>query len=210
MAGSVSVNSDYRFRGYSLSYGKPVASAELSYDDRSGLYVNGAVTGVARSGSVGLLGYQTNLGFARRISPTVSIDAGVTHSLYRYRIYDINRSASYDEAYLGLNAHNISARLSYSPHYFRPDVTTLYVEVEAGFQPAAKWRLSGHVGALKYLTTPYDFDGRTRLDWRVSASRQLGRLEIHSALSGGSPRNRYSYDIGQTGVALTVGASLNF
>jgi uncharacterized protein (TIGR02001 family) len=210
MAGSVSVNSDYRFRGYSLSYGKPVASAELSYDDRSGLYVNGAVTGVARSGSVDLLGYQANVGFARRISSTVSVDAGVTHSLYRYRIYDINRSASYDEAYLGLNAHNISARLSYSPHYFRPDVTTLYGEVEAGFQPAAKWRLSGHVGALKYLTTPYDFDDRTRFDWRVSASRELGQLEIHSALSGGSPRNRYTYDIGQTGVALTVGASLNF
>ena len=210
MAGSVSVNSDYRFRGYSLSYGKPVASAELSYDDRSGLYVNGAVTGVARSRSVDLFEYQANLGFARRIGSSVSVDAGVTHSFYRYSLYDINRSASYDEAYLGLNAHNVSARLSYSPHYFRPEVTTLYGEVEAGFQPAAKWRLSGHVGALKYLTTPYDFDDRTRLDWRVSASREIGRLEVHSALSGGSPRNCYRCDIGQTGVALTVGASLNF
>ena len=210
MAGSVTVDSDYRYRGYSLSDGKPVASAQLSYDDQSGFYLNGALTGVARSEGLDFLGYEANFGFARRVSTTVSVDAGVVRSLYRYPVYGVERSGSYDEAYVGLNAHNISARVSYSPHYFRPGATTLYGEVEAGFQPAAKWRLSGHAGVLKYLTAPEYFDDRTRFDWRLSASREFGRLELHSALSGGSARRRYSYHTGDSGIALTAGATLNF
>ena len=210
MAGSVSVDSDYRFRGYSLSYGKPVASAQLSYDDKSGIYLNGAITGVERSGTVDFFGYQANVGYARRITPSVSFDAGVVHSLYRYRFDNFRYSSSYDEAYVGLNTHNVSTRISYSPHYLRTGVSTLYGEVEGSFQPADKWRVSGHIGALKYLTTPDYFDGHSRFDWRVSASREFGKLELHSSLSGGTPRNRYANDIGKSGIALTAGASFNF
>jgi len=210
VAGTISVNSDDRYRGYSLSDGRPTATAQLSYDHASGLYLNGAVTGVARRDGPDLLGYQANIGFARRVSSTISLDAGLAHSLNRYRYLGTNYSASYDEAYIGANAHNISARLSYSPHYFQNGVSTLYGELEAGTQPAPKWRLSGHVGVLTYLTAPIYFESRTRYDWRLGVSRELGAFEIHTALSGGGPRERYPYELGWSGTALTVGASLSF
>jgi uncharacterized protein (TIGR02001 family) len=210
VAGSVSVDSDNRYRGYSLSDGRPSATAQLSYDHVSGLYLSAAVTGVARRDGPDLLGYQANLGLARRVSSTVSLDAGVTHSVDRYRYLGINYPASYDEAYIGANAHNVSARVSYSPHYFQSGVSTLYGEIEAGTQPAEKWRLSGHVGVLTYLTAPAYFETAARYDWRVGVSRQLGALEIHTALSGGGPREPYPYELGRSGTALTVGASLNF
>jgi uncharacterized protein (TIGR02001 family) len=210
VAGSVFVDSDDRYRGYSLSDGRPTATAQLSYDHASGLYLNAAVTGVARRDGPDFLGYQANLGFARRVSSTISLDAGLTHSVDRYRYLGNNYPASYDEAYIGANAHNVSARVSYSPHYFQSGVSTLYGEIEAGTQTAEKWRVSGHVGVLTYLAAPALLDTASRYDWRVGVSRQLGAFEIHTALSGGGPRDRYPYVFGQSGTALTVGASLNF
>src|SRR5579863_229225 len=45
VSGSVSVMSEYIVRGYSVSAGKPAASLNLSYDDPSGLYLNGSLIG---------------------------------------------------------------------------------------------------------------------------------------------------------------------
>lgn len=210
MAGSVSLDSDYRFRGYSLSNGKPVGTAQISYDDLSGAYLNGTLTGVGSYGGVRLLGYQANAGYAHRVGSGLSLDAGLIHSLYRYRYYGTRYSASYTEAYIGANAHNLSARLSYAPHYFRDGVSTLYGELDGGFEPRPNWRISGHLGTLGYLTAPASSDRKTRYDWQVSASRQLGRFEVHTAVSGGGPRGPFLYGIHRSGTALTVGASLNF
>jgi uncharacterized protein (TIGR02001 family) len=210
ISGSVSVESDDRFRGYSLSNGQPIATAQLSYDRSSGLYLNGAITGLARHDRPDLLGYEVNLGFARRLTPTISVDMGLAHSINRYRYLGAGYSASYDEAYVGATTHDVSARISYSPHYFQNCVSTLYGELDAGVQPAAKWRLSGHLGALTYLTAPPYFEHRARYDWSLSASRELADFAVHATLSGGGPRERYPFVLGRSGTAVTVGASLSF
>jgi uncharacterized protein (TIGR02001 family) len=212
MAASVSIDSQQRFRGFSLSDGHPTASALVSYDDASGFYLNGSISAVERSGGPKLLGYQANAGFARRVSPVLSLDAGLVRSAFDYRYpypYEGGRWTHYTEAYVGASLRDVTARLSYSPNYYDHGVSTLYAEMEAGFQPAEEWRLSAHVGALTYLDTPAYVDRSARYDWRLAASRQLGRFEVHSTLSGGGPRNSYVYGLGRSGTALTVGASLN-
>ena len=206
----LAVESDYRFRGYSLSAGRPTAALNLAYDDPSGLYLNGSLIGFHRRDGPDLLGYQANIGYARRLGPIVSVDAGLVHSQYRFPYYGRTRSRSYTEAYVAAHVRDFTARVFYSPHYFRDGVSTVYGEVEAAYQPSPNWRLNAHAGVLTYLATPAYFDSRTSYDWRLSASRQFGAAEVHAAVSGGGPGEDYYDGRAHDRTALTVGASLNF
>jgi uncharacterized protein (TIGR02001 family) len=155
----------------------------VSYDDPSGLYAGGSAVGAIRGGEPYLLGLQANLGYSMRLSPRVSIDGGVTRTQY-FAGYGTSRNFNYTEAYVGLALPVVTARLSYSPDYYRDGVDTLYAELDGGFEPAPDWFLSAHAGALTYLDAPPIYFPRTRYDWRVGASRQLGRFGLHLDVSG--------------------------
>lgn len=211
VSGSVDIESDYRLRGYSLSAGQPVVTAQIGYDDDSGVYLNLSATGEIGHDDPLFLGVQGNIGYVRRLNQKLSIDGGVTRS--QYRSPDRNsRSHNYTEVYLGLASDPFSARIYYSPDYFRPDVSTLYGEVEATFRPAKHWRLNGHLGSLIYLSTPARYiPGReARYDWRVGVSRELGSFDLHAALSGGGPGKEYYSGELHSKIALTAGASWSF
>lgn len=202
MALSVTAESDYRFRGASLTAERPVAGALISYDDPSGLYLNASTTGVYRRDGPDLFNVFGNVGYARRLSSSVSIDGGLVHSRYRW---PTGLKGHRNEAYVGLHVKDFAARISYSPHYFQDDVSMLYAEGEAGFRPAPNWRLTAHVGALAFIDQPSGPNSQVRYDWRVGVSRQWGSFEVHSALSGGGP------DRGMHGAtAFTAGASVSF
>ena len=199
---SIAAESDYRFRGASLTAERPTAGVHISFDHASGLYLNGSTTAVYRPDGPDLFNIQGNAGYSKRLTATVSVDGGVVHSRYRW---PTGLSGHRNEAYLGLHAGNFAARISYSPHYFQEGVSVLYGEAEAAFQPAPGWRLSARAGLLNFLDAPAPMDGTGRHDWRISVSRQWSALEVHSALSGGGP------DRGTHGAtALTAGVSLNF
>ncbi len=211
VSASIDVESDYRLRGYSLSSGRPVATAQVGYDDDSGIYLNLSATGMLGRDDPLFLGVQGNIGYAKRLSRRVSIDGGVLRS--QYRAPDpTTRSHNYTDIYLGVIADPVSARVYYSPDYYRPGVSTLYGEVEGTVRPAKNWRLNAHLGSLVYLRTPaVYFPGReARYDWRLGVSRQFGNLDLHAALSGGGPGREY-YSGGLHGkTALTAGASWSF
>lgn len=201
---SVAAENDYRFRGSSLSGKRPVATAQIGYDHPSGLYLNASAVGVRRPDGADLLNVQGNIGYARRLSSSVSVDAGLVHSRYRWGNLP-NPSSQRTEAYVGVNVSHFAARISYSPHYFEKGFAMIYGEVEAGFQPARNWRVSARAGRLTLLRAPGAADGTSRHDWRLGLSRQWGAFEFYSALSGGGP------DRGTHGAtAVTAGASLNF
>ena len=161
VSGSVDIESDYRLRGYSLSAGQPVATAQIGYDDDSGVYLNLSATGEIGRDDPLFLGVQGNIGYVRRLNQKLSIDGGVARSQYRSPDR-YSRSHNYTEFYLGLASDPFSARLYYSPDYSRPGVSTLYGEVEATFRPAKHLRLNGHLGSLIYLSVPAQYlPGRT-------------------------------------------------
>ena len=208
LAGSVGIESDYRLRGYSLTNGDPALTAQISYDHRSGAYLNvSALTKIG--GDTRFLGVIAGAGYAKRVNDRVTLDGGVL----RYQI----RAASpgqpgfkYSEVYAGAYVGRVSGRISYSPDYRGFGVPTLYPEIEAGVEPASNWRLSGHVGLLTYLTARNGYrSGQAESDWRVTAARQLGKFEVHAAVSGGGPSNYYAYRVYKK-VAVTAGASISF
>jgi uncharacterized protein (TIGR02001 family) len=209
LGGSVAVDSDYRLRGYSLTGDHPAASAQLTYDDASGFYIDLSALAELSHDDVRFLGVIGNAGYAKRLSPHVTLDAGVLRSQIRSAGH-YKRAYEYTEIYAGAFVGPVTGRIYYSPDYRYHGQSTLYGELEAGFEPAANWRISGHAGMLVYLNSSSIYDaGETHKDWRISVSRQFGNFEIHTALSGAEP-NRYEGFWVHKKTALTAGASLSF
>ena len=205
---AVSVFTDARFRGYSLSSGHPVGVADLSYDDQSGLY--GAVSGsvVARSGDgIRPLGLQLSGGYAQRLRGGFTVDVGAVHSSYS-RYSSRSDSKSYTEIYAGLSRGAVTSRIYFSPHYFGHGSRTLYGELDATISPLRRLRLNGHAGLL----VPIDYrtansDGRAQYDWRLGAAREIGRGTIHVIVSGGGPGSDYYAAHPHNKTALIFGLS---
>ena len=208
VAASVGLDTDYRLRGYSLTNDHPALTAQISYDDPSGFYLG--VSGLGDLGDSGrFLGVIADAGYAERLGRHLTVDAGVLRSQIR-SAYAGGLGYKYTEFYLGAYAGPVAARIHYSPDYRTSGQSTLYGEVEAGFEPAKNWRLSGHVGLLTYLnSTRYWESGETHRDWRITVARQFGRFELHTALSGGGRRTYYG-GRRHDRTALTFGGSASF
>ncbi len=207
---TISAFSDLRFRGYSLSEGQPAAILDVAFDDASGLYLDGAATGVVRQGGdPAPLGVQLTGGYARSLHSGTTIDLGLTQSTYSHYSAGEGRK-SYTEIYAGLAKGALSSRIFFSPHYSQQGLWTAYGELNASIAPVRRWNLEGHVGVLVPLRTPSDKDERyrTALDWRVGIARELGPVSLHLSWNEGAHgRNFYGDRAGSRG-AIVVGASL--
>jgi uncharacterized protein (TIGR02001 family) len=212
VSGSLAVESDFRLRGGSYSGGRPVASARVGVDDASGFYADGAATVVlTEDEGVQLLGYQVGGGVTQRLGDSWTVDLGVAHNEIG-AAYKGAFPYPYTEGYVGVSHRSVSAYVFVSPNYFRSGFWTVYGQLEASVSPAENWHLTGHVGSLNYLDTPASIVLRrhTYYDWRVSAAREIGRVEIHAALSGGGPGRQNYYGKSHSRTALTGGASISF
>jgi uncharacterized protein (TIGR02001 family) len=184
---AAAIASDDRFRGRSVSQGRPVATLDLSYDAANGVYAGVAATGVAaRYDGAQLLAIQTYAGYARRLADGPTLDAGVTH--LSYTDYYEQGGADYSELYAGVITPRFATHLYYSPNYFDRRESTLYGEVDTALRPAANWRLNLHAGLLTRLHEDAPTLTRpTQYDWRVGLARTLLGFEIELAGSGAGP-----------------------
>lgn len=204
---AVSVFSESRFRGHSLSGGHPVGSVDLSYDDSSGLYAAGSASVlVSSSDGIKPLGLQVSGGYAQRVSPATTVDFGLIHS--RYSRYSGRAGAtSYTEVYAGLTHKFLSSRIAFSPHYFGGG-STVYGEVDANFTPIRKLQLTAHAGLLVPLGYGDSNQGSsTQYDWRVGLAREVGHASFHLIATGGGPGRDYYRDRGHNRTALIAGVS---
>lgn len=197
------LQSDYRQRGFSVSDGKPVASVSAVYDHSSGSYIGALAAGMIDDGDPELLLLEGNVGYAVKITPTLSLDGGISHSSY-YSWSGTSRNYQYTEIYVGLASPNVGARLSYSPNYYFPDTPTLYAEVNGGVDVVANWSLSAHAGALFYFKEPPFYEADKRYDWRLGVSRRFGLLGVHGELSGRIKDEASMSDSDKTAVALVL------
>ena len=191
----MSVFSDDRFRGYSLSDSRPVAIIDLSYDSSSGFYgaLSGSLVATSHDG-LQPLGIQLNGGYAKRVSPNLSLDFGVIHS--EYSTYASGGDAqSYTEAYAGLTGKVLSGRVTVSPDYLQAGAWSAYGEIHATVPAGSRWRFSGHVGLLVPLRCRIDYERyRSEFDWRLGISRDFGPVTANVSWSGTRHReDRYPY-----------------
>ena len=204
---AVSLFSDDRFRGVSLSDGHPAGIIDLSYDAADGLY--GSVSGSAvwtRHDGLQPLGLQLNAGYATRLSSSLTLDLGAIHSNYSH--YSSRAGRSYTEVYAGLSGKLLSGRIYLSPDYLKARRASAYGEIEANFPLAPKWRLTAHAGMLVPLRRISDYETyQPRLDWRLGISREIGHFSIQTAWTGAQRRRDSEPYRNRGGNTLVVGLS---
>lgn len=173
VSGSVSAVSDYRYRGYSMSDGRPAAQATLAYDHPSGayagLFVSSARLGAERETGIQGLGYA---GYSRRLASGMSWDAGVAYSAF-------SRPSGYDyaEYRVGLAHVDWNAKLSYAPRYFGRQFSASYVELN--LTPWSDRELAPllHVGLLRSPGAAYP-GPRQVWDGRIGLAASFGPTTV--------------------------------
>ena len=207
---TLTLASQERFRGYSVSNGYPAAILSLSYDDASGPYIEGSVM-VAGNLSDGAerSRFEGNAGYAVRIENGPTLDAGIVHAEYSgYRIY--GRQAVFTELYAGVIAGRVQAHLHYSPTYFQRGVSTFYVDVDGSTPLSRRVRLSGHYGMLFQLDGQHEQAGTRMGDWRIGVSTDVSRLSFDLALASGSDKRSFYGVVKSGGTALLFSVSTAF
>ena len=207
---TVTLATQDRFRGYSVSDGYPAATFSLSYDDAAGPYVEGSVM-IAGNPSNGIerSRFEGNAGYAVRLKNGPTLDAGIVHAEYTgYRIY--GRQAVFTEIYAGLIAGPVSAHLHYSPNYFQRGVTTFYADVDGSASLATRLRLSAHYGMLFQIEGNHEPVGSHIRDWRIGASTDVKNLTFEVALASGSNRRGFYGVVRNGGTALLLSATAAF
>lgn len=207
---TLTLASQERFRGYSVSDGYPAATASLSYDDSSGFYVEGSLM-VAGNLSDGLerSRFEGNTGYALRLHNGPTLDAGVVHAEYTgYRIY--GRQAVFTELYAGVITNHVSVHAHYSPNYFQKGVSTFYADVDGSVSLAPRLRLTGHYGMLFQLTGVHEQAGTNTQDWRIGMSTDVKRLSFELALASGSDKRSFYGAVKGGGTALIFSVSTAF
>jgi uncharacterized protein (TIGR02001 family) len=209
VSGSASLLSDYRFRGVSLSQGRPAVQAEVSYDHLSGWYAGLFGSNMQfdehsdrEAQAVGYAGY------SRRLLDGLSVDAGATYSTFSG-----GDGYNYGELHVGITAQQFSARLYYAPNYFGEGVRTLYAEANGSARLTDKIRLIGHAGVLQPLSVADGQSSRERahVDLLAGIEFQLKplRLQLGRVANDGTSR---VYPIGghHTGGVWTARLSASF
>ena len=207
----VSLFSDSRFRGYSLSDGRPVGILDVSYDAPNGLY--GAVSGsVVASRHDGLqpLRFALNAGYARRFRSGLTADLGAVYSHYS-EYSGLASGRSYTEVYAGLAGKFVGGRLSVSPNYIGAARWTMHGAVNGHADLSSNWLVEGELGLLVPIGAHgYRWNSKPQLDARAGIARRIGRITLHAAITtrSGGPDIYVGHEPGKT--ALVLGISTAF
>ena len=203
---SVAVDSDYRFRGVSLSDSGPGLRAAVNYDAQNRCYGGASATRVelARGDPYAqLLGYAGCVIAANAGRP---FELGATFSHF-------TGDSSYDfaEAYVGLLGERWSGRLYLAPDYFGRHVSTAYAELDSHVSVNEAVRLFGHLGAVVRIGGRSGDDAsRTRVDVRLGAGWVLHELDLQIAWVGASRGGPYPAVYSKRRAAWVAGVSYPF
>lgn len=189
ISGSVSLVSNYRFRGVSLSENKPAAQLGVTYDDALGWYAGafGSTVEFANPAGRGVQAVPF-AGYVWRTPAGTNWEIGADYSAFT----GIARNYDYPEVYAGVAAGNVSARLYYSSRYFGHDSAAVYGEVNAAEPLLDRVRLLAHAGVIRinnaavyYAQPARVFDARIGIAVDFDPfSVQLSWVGISSANAG--------------------------
>jgi uncharacterized protein (TIGR02001 family) len=178
-AGSVTLSSDYRFRGVSLSDDRPSAQLSFDYDlPSTGWYAGGMMASVRLdpTHAAQLLVYG---GYASRLTTNLSWEAGA-----RYTRFTGSESYAYAETYVGLTYKQLVGRIYYAPNYFGFGYPTHYAELNDSHNLVGKWYVFGHAGYLRRSGDVVDYHtSRYRSDVRAGVGLALAPCDVQLSWS---------------------------
>jgi len=198
ISASAALDSDDRFRGISLSHGRPDARLDLGYDHDSGLYGGVALVAAPAEGHSALLSHYTAYaGYVSRPVSGLSWEGGLSHT----HISDSERY-DYDELYAGVIAGAVSARLSYSPRYYGHDAQTLYADISGGRQISPRVRVFAHAGWLTPVSGAWPL--RQRYDLSAGVATIIRTCELRLTVVQAPALYGWGHNDGGTALVLSA------
>ena len=177
LSGSLTLTSDYVFRGFTQTDKKPALQGGIEYEAESGFYVGTWGSSISWlsdsdpdvSSQLELDGY---IGYRNQLSDTISFDVGALYygypGSYPAGFYD----ADTVELYAGLSAGIFSAKYSYAAtDLFGIDDSdgSSYLEAGIDYGFADTWSMGLHVGK-QFISGDF---GEDYIDWSASINKTL-------------------------------------
>lgn len=193
IAGNVVLATDYRYRGFSLSNGRPAFSMAVSYDHPEGYYAD--LTGIIAStvrGNLQALGVLAYAGYAHQMASGISWDTGATHlTVSQYLEPGSQYNYNTTELYAGMAGRFFSGHIYFSPDYMGEGVSTVYATAQVAQRLDDTWRLVGQAGVLQPLSHKIggEING-TQIDFGAALIARIQAYEIKLAWSFG-PNSEY-------------------
>lgn len=177
ISGSVSLVSDYLYRGTSLSNGEAVPQLNLTYDNLAGWYF-GTFLSEVRLAENGSRGEQliTYTGYSRRLQSGSVWEVGVVKSFFPK-----TENLNYTEVFVGLASDGISGKIYFSPDYLGQNIDTVYTELNNAYQIFERLKIFGHIGFLKSLPGTHRFSEISRFDSQIGVGASLANWEFQLA-----------------------------
>jgi uncharacterized protein (TIGR02001 family) len=205
---SIAFDSDYRFRGVSLSDSRPSLQASVDFDAASGWY---AGTSAAQSEPTTGARYAQWLVYSGYVVPAGagrSVEVGASYSHFSG-----NTGLDFAEGYLGVLFENWSLRLHLAPDYFGQNVRTAYLDASAQLSLNEHASLFGHVGLLDPIAaraSASDEANQSRADLRVGLGWVSGGIDLQLAWVTVSPGGPFPAAYGKARSTWVFGASYSF
>jgi len=181
LSATITVVSDYRYRGITLSDNEPAAQLGVAYDDAQGFYA-GAFVSTVESSTYGTTGVQaiSFAGYAWRNASGLSLEVGADYS-----VVTAAPRFDYYEVYAGFAFENLSGRVYYSPRYFGQDSPAVYGELNAAPPLLENVRILAHVGILgSNAKPPYGQRSSPVIDFAAGAGIEWQGFNLQAAWAG--------------------------
>ena len=185
VSGHVALMSDYRYRGESLSGGRPAVQAGGSYDHPSGLFLGALASTVRTDPATSGIGAQLYGGYAQTFGANASWDLGFASYLFPHPL--VEPSYDYTEMFFGISCDVVSARLYYSNDYFGGSGRALYLEVNGFRQFDERIALIGHLGYLDLSQLRQPMAGRkggSLSDFKAGVAIDVARFTLEFSVVG--------------------------
>ena len=202
---TIGVDSDYRYRGVSLSNSNPSPRLTLNFDGAERWYVGASATRAALTAQETYAQLTAYAGWLAATIDGASVELGAVGSHFA-------GSAGYDfvEGYVGLLARDWSARLYLSPDYYGRNVATASVELNVHVPLDDRARVFAHVGALVPLRSAPGDAGKARGDVSIGAGVVLGGWDLHVASVAATRGGPYPAVYNGRHATVVVGVALSF
>jgi len=172
VSSTVTLSSDYDFRGMTQSALDPALSASLDWTNESGFYL-GAWASNVDFGTESDLEVDALAGYRGRINDDTGFDIGATY----YSYWPDDDDYNYAELYAGLSYKALSAKLWHAPDYFNSGESAFYLEANATIPLPADFDLTLHAGYNHGDYWKVFYEG-SYVDYSIGVTKTIGKLAL--------------------------------
>ncbi len=172
VSSTITLSSDYDFRGITQTARDPAVSASLDWTDESGFYLGTWASnvdfGLESDIEVDALG-----GYRGKINDDTGYDIGAVY----YSFWPDDDDVNFAELYAGLSYKAVSAKLWYSPDFSNLGESAYYIEANATIPLPSDFALTVHAGYSDGDYWDVVNDGGYT-DYSIGVTKSIGKFAL--------------------------------